>query len=80
METERKMENNDYEMELTELQEFAVEYQGDYEEMMNLYNRIKKNLAIIAPSEYERWKSGGCKIDIEFQSTSPTLGEVLGYE
>lgn len=56
----------------------------NYQEMMDLYNDIKRDVRRKNPRFYERWKAGGFIIDEDIVSMYPYLGQCPeiehGYE
>lgn len=55
----------------------AGEVQEQYNEMMNLYTDIKRQVQQLDPHLYERWKAGGFLVDDDIVSMYPSLGSVV---
>lgn len=48
-----------------------------YEELMDLYEELKREIRNANPLEYERWKAGGFLIDPDIMSMYPHMGDVV---
>ncbi len=53
------------------------ELQDMYEEMMELYNSLKREIRQKDKHMYEQWKAGGFLVDPDIVSMYPCLGIVL---
>lgn len=48
-----------------------------YEQMMELYNELKREVRRKDKNLYERWKAGGFLVDDDVLSMYPALGKVV---
>jgi hypothetical protein len=48
-----------------------------YDELMGLFENIKREVKTKNPNEYERWKAYGFQLDDTFVSMGPNLGEIV---
>lgn len=48
-----------------------------FQEMMGLYEELKRDIRRADPHLYERWKAGGFLVDSDIVSMYPHMGEVV---
>lgn len=53
------------------------ELREQFDEMMLLYDNIKRRIKAELPHEYERWKAGGFLVDPDIMSMYPHLERVI---
>lgn len=51
--------------------------QERFQEMMDLYEELKRDIRHADPRLYERWKAGGFLVDSDIVSMYPHMGEVV---